>query len=121
MSAVSPPLNRLLRALPAAELELIHARLETVELVKDATLVEAGAPVQRVYLPHSGIVSMMVSLSDGQSVEIATIGHDSIVGGSAALYGGPLLTDAVVVVPGTASVLPAEDFRAAADRSGTFR
>ncbi|MBR0695542.1 Crp/Fnr family transcriptional regulator [Bradyrhizobium lablabi] len=121
MSAVSPPLNRLLRALPAAELGLIQARLETVELTKDATLADAGSPVQRVYLPHSGIVSMMISLSDGQSVEVATIGHDSIVGGSAALYGGPLLTHAIVVVPGTASMLPAEDFRAAADRSSTFR
>ncbi|MFB9268837.1 Crp/Fnr family transcriptional regulator [Bradyrhizobium erythrophlei] len=121
MSAVSRPLNHLLQALPAAELALIKPHLETVELTKDAMLVQAGAPVQRVYLPHSGVVSLMVNLSDGQSVEIATVGRDSIVGASAALYGGPLLTDAIVVVPGTASVFTAEDFREAADRSTTFR
>ncbi|KWV54888.1 Crp/Fnr family transcriptional regulator [Bradyrhizobium macuxiense] len=121
MSAVPRPPNRLLQALPAAELEQLHPLLETVELTKEATLANAGAPVQRIYLPHGGIVSMMVNLSDGQSVEIATIGRDGIIGASAALHGRPLLADAIVVVPGTASVLRAEDFREAADRSAAFR
>ena len=121
MSAVSRPPNRLLQALPAAELEQLHPLLETVELTKDATLANAGAPVQRIYLPHGGIVSMMVNLSDGQSVEIATIGRDGIIGASAALHGRPLLADAIVVVPGTASMLRAEDFREAADRSAALR
>jgi CRP-like cAMP-binding protein len=121
MSAVSRPLNHLLRALPAVDYEQLHPILETVELTRDVVLAEAGAPIQRIYLPHSGVVSMMVSLSDGQSVEIATIGRDSIVGASAALHGRPLLADAIVVVPGTASMLRAEHFREAADRSDTFR
>jgi CRP-like cAMP-binding protein len=121
MSAVSRPPNRLLQALPAAEYEQLHPLLEAVELTKDTVLAAAGAPVLRIYLPHSGIVSMMVNLSDGQSVEIATIGRDNIVGAAAALDGGPLFADAIVVVPGTASVLKAEDFRAMADRNVVFR
>jgi CRP-like cAMP-binding protein len=121
MSAVSRPPNRLLQALPAAEYEQLHPLLEPVELTKDTVLAAAGAPVLRVYLPHSGIVSMMVNLSDGQSVEIATIGRDNIVGAAAALDGGPLFADAIVVVPGTASILKAEDFRAMADRNVVFR
>lgn len=121
MSAVSRPPNRLLQALPVAEYEQLHSILETVELTKDTVLADAGAPVQRVYLPHSGVVSMMVHLSDGQSVEIATVGRDNIVGATAALDGGPLFADAIVVVPGTASVLKAEDFREMADRNVVFR
>lgn len=121
MSAVSRPPNRLLQVLPVAEYEQLHPILETVELTKDTVLADAGAPVQRVYLPHSGVVSMMVHLSDGQSVEIATIGRDNIVGATAALDGGPLFADAIVVVPGTASVLKAEDFREMADRNVVFR
>ncbi|WP_349643915.1 Crp/Fnr family transcriptional regulator [Bradyrhizobium sp. LTSP885] len=104
-----------------AEYEQLHSILETVELTKDTVLADAGAPVQRVYLPHSGVVSMMVHLSDGQSVEIATVGRDNIVGATAALDGGPLFADAIVVVPGTASVLKAEDFREMADRNVVFR
>ena len=121
MSAVSRPPNRLLQALPAAEYEQLHPLLETVELTKDTVLADAGAPVQRVYLPHSGVVSMMVHLSDGQSVEIATIGRDNIVGAAAALDGGPSFADAIVVVPGTTSVLKAEDFREMAHRNVVFR
>lgn len=121
MSAVSRPPNRLLQALPAAEYAQLDPLLETVELTKETILAEAGAPVQRVYLPHSGVISMMVNLSDGQSVEIATIGRDSIVGASAALHGWPLIADAIVVVPGTASALWAEDFREAVDGSAIFR
>ncbi|WP_426438800.1 Crp/Fnr family transcriptional regulator [Bradyrhizobium genosp. P] len=121
MSAVLRPPNRLLQALPAAEYEQLHPLLETVELTKDTVLADAGAPVQRVYLPHSGVVSLMINLSDGQSVEIATIGRDNIVGAAAALYGGPAFADAIVVVPGTASALRAEDFREMADRYVAFR
>jgi hypothetical protein len=63
----------------------------------------------------------MVSLSEGQTVEVAMVGRDSLIGASAALDDGPALTDAIVVVPGTASVLKAEDLRAAAERSGVLR
>ncbi|MEN3349849.1 MAG: hypothetical protein V7632_3484 [Bradyrhizobium sp.] len=121
MSAVPRPPNRLLQALSAADYAQLHPLLETVELVKESVLADAGAPVQRVYLPHSGVVSMMVNLSDGQSVEIATVGRDSIVGASAALHDRPSLADAIVVVPGTASVLRAEDFREAVDRGAALR
>jgi CRP-like cAMP-binding protein len=121
MQAVSRPPNRLLQVLPAAEFQSLCPHLEIVELAKGAVLTEAGAPLQYVYLPHSGVVSMMVSLSEGQTVEVAMVGRDSLVGASAALDAGPALTDAIVVVPGTASVLRAEDLRAATDRSSALR
>ncbi|GEC58344.1 CRP-like cAMP-binding protein [Bradyrhizobium japonicum] len=121
MSAVSRPPNRLLQALPSTEYAQLHPLLETIDLTRETALADAGAPVQRVYFPHSGVVSMMINLSDGQSVEIATIGRDGVVGASAALHERPLLADAIVVVPGSASMVRAEDFREAADRSADFR
>ena len=119
MQTVPHTSNRLLQYLPPAELLSLCPHLESVEMAKGAVLTRAGAPIQQVYLPHSGVVSMMVGLSEGQTVEVAMIGRDSLVGASAALDDGPSLTDAVVVVPGTASVLKAVDFRTAAERSGT--
>jgi CRP-like cAMP-binding protein len=121
MSAVSRPPNRLLQALPSTEYAQLHPLLETVDLTREMALADAGAPVQRVYFPHGGVVSMMINLSDGQSVEIATIGRDGAVGASAALHERPLLADAIVVVPGSASMVRAEDFREAVDRSADFR
>ncbi|MGY3531251.1 Crp/Fnr family transcriptional regulator [Bradyrhizobium sp. USDA 4452] len=121
MTAVPRPPNRLLQALPSTEYAQLHPLLETVDLTKETVLADAGALVQRVYFPHGGVVSMMVNLSDGQSVEIATIGRDGIVSASAALRERPPLADAIVVVPGTASMMRAEDFREAANRSVEFR
>jgi len=121
MQVVSRPSNRLLQLLPAAEFQSLHPQLETVELAKGTVLTEAGAPVQHVYLPHSGVVSVMVSLSEGQTVEVAMLGRDSLIGTSAALDDGPALADAVVVVPGLASVLKTEDLRTATDRNPGLR
>src|SRR5450755_275388 len=109
--------NHLLQALPVAELEALRPRLGLVELVRETVLIEAGRPLTHVYLPHSGAISMMVRLSDGQIVETAMVGHDSVFGAAAALDDGISLTDAVVLLPGNASILDVADFRAAADRS----
>lgn len=113
--------NHLLQALPAAEIEALRPRLEQVELVKQTVLVEAGSPLTHVYLPHSGAISMMVRLSEGQTVGVAMIGRDSVFDASAALDGVTSLTDAIVLLPGAASILEIADFRAAADRSVVFR
>jgi CRP-like cAMP-binding protein len=115
------PNNLLLQALPAEEFKILRPRLQQVELVKDTVLVKAGAPLTHVYLPHSGVISMMVRLSDGQTVEVAMVGHDSVFGASAALDGGISLTDAVVVLPGTAARLDVAEFGAATDRSIALR
>jgi hypothetical protein len=64
---------------------------------------------------------MMVSPSQGQAVEVTMVGRDSVVGVCAALDRGVSLTNAIVVAPGTASVLKAEDLRVAAGRSSTLR
>jgi CRP-like cAMP-binding protein len=90
-------------------------------LARETMLAEAGAPLAYVYLPHSGVISLMVSLSEGQTVDVAMVGRDSVVGALAALDGGISLTDAVVRLPGTASIVGVADFRAAADRSAAFR
>ena len=121
MQAVPRPPNHLLQVLPVAEFQSLYPLLETVELAKGAVLIEAGMPPQQVYLPHSGVASMMVSLSEGHTVEVAMVGRDSLIGAAAALDAGPALTDAIVVAPGMASVLKAENLRAATDRSSALR
>jgi CRP-like cAMP-binding protein len=110
-----------LQALPEAEFEVLRPHISVVELVRETVLAEAGAPLTYVYLPHSGVISLMVSLSEGQTVDVAMVGRDSVVGALAALDGGISLTDAVVRLPGTASIVGVADFWAAADGSAAFR
>jgi CRP-like cAMP-binding protein len=121
MSADQRPPNRLLQSLPAADFEALQPHLQIVELKRESLLVESGAALTHVFMPHSGIVSLVVSLSGGQAVEIAMIGRDGIVGAAEALGDGISLTDAVVLCPGTASVLTVADFRTLAGQNVTFR
>jgi CRP-like cAMP-binding protein len=121
MSFILRSTNHLLQSLPEVELEALRPHLEVVELVREAVLVEAGAPLSHVYLPHSGVISLVVNLSQGQTVEVAMVGSDSIFGAAAALYGGVSLTDTIVMLPGTASILDVAQLRTAADRSACLR
>jgi CRP-like cAMP-binding protein len=110
LSDQRPP-NRLLQTLPAADFEAAMPHLEVVELKRETVLVETGQALNQVWLPHSGIISLVVSLSQGQAVEVAMVGHDGIVGAPEAMSDGVALTDAVVLCPGTASVLSAADLK----------
>jgi CRP-like cAMP-binding protein len=115
------PPNRLLQMLPAADFESARPHLEVVELKREAVLVEAGQRLNQVWLPHSGVVSLVVSLSQGQAVEVAMIGCDGIVGAPEAMCDGIALTDAVVLCPGAASVLSATDLNMLAGQSVAWR
>jgi CRP-like cAMP-binding protein len=121
MNAPSRPPNHLLAALPAAAFELLRPHLETIELVQEDVLVAAGDRLTRVFFPHTGVISLVVSLAGGGMVEVAMIGRDGIFGGSAALDGKISLTDAIVQLPGNASTLKVGVLRRAAEQSVAFR
>ena len=121
MSVRAPPRNQLLASLSQHDSELLGPYLRLVELTDRAVVIEAGRPDQRVYFPHSGIISLVANFSNGQSVDMAMIGRDSVVGASAALNGWDSRTSAIVRLPGTASVLDAVRLRFAAGESAQFR
>jgi CRP-like cAMP-binding protein len=121
MGSVPRSPNRFLAALPAADFELIRPHLRTVDLASELALVEADETLKRAYLPHSGVISLVVRLARGEHVQVAMIGRDSILGSFSALGDPTALTSAVVRVPGVASTLDVDHLRAAADQSATFR
>ena len=121
MPSMQRPPNYLLQALPAAGFDALHPHLKTIEMVRETVLVAAGSTPTQVYLPHSGAISITVRLSGGQVVEVATIGRDGLVGASVALGADIWPSDAVVLFPGTASVLDLAKLRAVADRNVTVR
>ncbi len=118
-SANSP--NRLLAALSQPDFDLLGPHLRTIKLVHEDVLLEAGDTVDRVYFPHSGVISLVVGLANGEMIEAAMIGRDSIVGGSSALDGRVSLNKCIVQVPGAASALDVHRLRSAAEVSVAFR
>jgi CRP-like cAMP-binding protein len=110
-----------LSSLGADDFELIRPHLRTVDLVLETALVEVDEAFKRAYLPHKGVISLVVKLAKGEHVQIALIGRDSIFGSFAALGDATALNSAVVLVPGVASTIDLDRLRAAADQSATLR
>ena len=72
--------NGFLSSLPADDFELIRPHLRTVDLVQEFMLVEVDETLKRAYLPHSGVISLVVKLAKGEHVQVAMIGRDSMFG-----------------------------------------
>lgn len=113
--------NGFLSALAADDFELVRPHLRTVDLSRETVLVEVDETLNCAYLPHKGVISLVVKLAKGENVQIAMIGRDSIFGTFAALGDPTALNSAVVLVPGTASTLDIDRLRTAAEQSTTFR
>jgi CRP-like cAMP-binding protein len=121
LDSVSRPPNGFLSALAADDFEQIRPHLRTVDLTQDLVLVEVGQMLKRAYLPHSGVISIVVDLSRGEHVQAGLVGRDSVFGAFATLCDPVALNRAVVVVPGAASTIDLDRLRAAADSSATLR
>ena len=52
--------NGFLSALTADDFELIRPHLRTVELSQESVLVEVGETLKRAFLPHKGVISLVV-------------------------------------------------------------
>ena len=80
--ALAPPArpNRLLSALPEAELARWLPQMEPVELPLGQVIYEPGSRLTHVYFPTTAIVSLLYVMENGASAEIAVVGNEGIVG-----------------------------------------
>ncbi len=121
MASHSRSPNQFLASLPEAGFEMLRPELRTVELTLGEVLIEAGGLLTTVYFPHSGIISSIVNLADGETIEVAMVGRNGVFGAATALNGGISPTGAVVEFPGTASVIEARRFQLAVARGESLR
>ena len=68
--------NGFLSSLSADDFELVRPYLRTVDLVFESALVEVGETLKRAYLPHRGLISLVVKLAKGENIQIAMVGRD---------------------------------------------
>src|ERR1700710_1701678 len=113
--------NAFLASLGADDFEALRPHLRTVTLVQSRLLVTVGDSVTQAYLPHGGVISLVVRLAQGERVEVAMIGRDSVLNLGGVLAGPLAVSSAVVLLPGYASVIDVEQLRGAAQRSLTLR
>jgi CRP-like cAMP-binding protein len=112
--------NRLLAALPPADLGLLAPHLRQILLKQDAALVRSGDWNEQIY-PRSGTISFMLDMPSGQTVATSVIGHEGAVGLLSVLGPSRSPTTAVVRVAGIASQISASRFHAAFDQSTAIK
>ena len=54
--------------------------------------------IERVYFPHTGVISLVVGLTTGQFVEAGMLGRNSVIGAAAPLDGAIALNRAIAQV-----------------------
>jgi CRP-like cAMP-binding protein len=113
--------NRLLAALPPADLDLLAPHLRKVSLERDAVLVRSGDPIEQIYFPRSGAIAFIMDMPNGQTVATAVVGNEGAVGMLSVLEPSSSPVTAVVRVAGIASRISALRFHAAFSQSGAIR
>jgi CRP-like cAMP-binding protein len=99
--------NRLLATLDASTRALLEPHARVMRLEAGTTVLQAGMLVDRTLFPFESLmVSMMVELRGGRSVEVAAIGREGAIGGIVSCGGAPAFTNAVVQVAGSALTIP---------------
>jgi CRP-like cAMP-binding protein len=119
--ATSPQKNRILAALPQAEIDRFFLSLQPVSLAQRQVLYEVGAPLECIYFLEGGVASVLTSMTNGSTIEVGMIGREGIVG-AAALLGGEVSAQHVIVqVPANAQRMKVAECRAAFEESAAVR
>ena len=114
------PKNRLLASLPPDELAALAPHLESVTLEFKQVVYDVDQPIEHVYFPETGMVSILGVMADGSAIETATVGNEGFVGLPVFLGTDRTSAHAFAQVPGIALRMPADALRAAIARSAAL-
>lgn len=114
--------NRLLSTFAIEARGLIEPFAEVVQLSTGQVIHERGAHVECSYFPFSGsVISLVVDLVHGRSIEVASIGYEGAVGGVVSCGHAPAFARAQVLVEGPALRVPLTALEDAKGRSAHIR
>jgi CRP-like cAMP-binding protein len=92
--------NKLLAALPEAELRRWLPHLSFVQVPRGHVLGTSGARLNHVFFPTTCIVSLQSVMSDGAAAEVSVVGNEGIIGVAVFMGGQSMPGNAVVEVGG---------------------
>jgi len=113
--------NAILDALCASEPEFVKECVRPFSFVHGDRLAEPGAPIEYVFFPQSGLLSLVVELNTGEQIEAAMIGRDGALGASV-VHGAPLwVSTCIAQIAGQGLCMDAADVVALAQRHQSLR
>lgn len=99
--------NRLLSTFAAEARALLEPFATVVDLERNDVIHDAGSDVTSSYFPFATtMVSLVIDLDGGRSIEVASIGHEGAVGGIVSCGHAPAFARAQVQVEGPALRVP---------------
>jgi CRP-like cAMP-binding protein len=113
--------NRLLIEVPQEIFDRSFSELPVASLSLKQVLYEVGDPLEYVYFVEQGIVSVLVTMTNGSTIEVGMIGREGLVGLPILLGDDRSGQQVVVQAPGTALRMKASDCKAAFDESAAVR
>jgi CRP-like cAMP-binding protein len=78
--AGKPVCNKILLSIPDGEYRTIRPCLEHLILPSHLTLHEPGEALEHVYFLNDGLISLIVPMKNGQSVEAGVVGNEGVAG-----------------------------------------
>lgn len=102
--------NHLLSLLPLADRQRFERSLRCVPLDAGTTLYQGNAPIEHVYFPLDGVVSLLTNLDSGHAVDFALVGSEGMVGGIAAYGVSCAPYSAIVQISGFALAATTSEF-----------
>jgi len=113
--------NRLLAGLPPTDLALLAPQLSAVSMKEGDILQEPDTPIDEIYFPMMGLVSVVTVMRTGEIVETAMVGREGAIGSFAGLIPAQACVRAIVQIPGAAAAILGSRLRAAVTSSEALR
>src|SRR5215471_17004702 len=102
--------NRLLLALPSADLQQLVPELEHIRCEREQVLMDADSPLEHVFFPDSGVISAVAVYSDGSIIEMATIGREGCAAVQTAFGAESSSARYLVQIPGSSAKMSRSAF-----------
>ncbi len=113
--------NLLLKRLDAGDLSALQANLKTFAMVQGMVLHRPKSPIDYVYFPLSGMISILAVTKSGEQIETAIVGRDGVVGASIGSFGFDAFGQATVQISGAALRIASASFTKLFNESENFR
>jgi CRP-like cAMP-binding protein len=113
--------NELLAGLKEAEVRRIRDDFESVSLQPNDVLHEVDVPIEQVWFPRSGVLSLVNVMEDQVVIEVATIGNEGMLGVSILLGADRTASRGLCQVPSDSLRIETDRFLELADENPGLR
>jgi CRP-like cAMP-binding protein len=113
--------NHFLASLSPRDSELLYPHLKSEQYPQGTVLYAAEENIERVYFPHTGVISLVVGMTTGLFVEAGMLGRNGVIGAAAPLDGSIALVRAIAQVASAGMAAETAVVKRLANESETLR